>query len=511
MDIDSKKIAKNTLYLYLRFLLILVVNLYSSRVVLEELGVTDFGIYNVVYSVIGFISFLSGSLSGSTSRFLTYELGAANENKLKRTFNTTWVAHVILALLIIFIAETLGLWYVLNILVLPSDLFVEALIIYQISIITTVLSILQIPFTAAIIAHESMSAYAWIGIFEAATKLMVAVLLTLSYFTNKLMSYSIMFMLVCTIVCVLYIIYAKVMFKEVSFKFKHDSSILKAILKFSGWGILANLCNVININGIVLLYNLFFSPVVVAAQTIANQVANGLSQLTYNVRAAVNPQIIKLYADNNYEKSQRLTISSTELLFYISMITCLPCIAVTPFLLNIWLKEVPDYTILFTRLMLFQAIIDTFNASYYAPMLAANKVAKNSIIGIVISIVQFLTIFMIFKIGGGPIWARYIGLVVVFIASWIIKPYLLCTEIHYPVKIVINSLFKCFKKLIVISCIVYMLYLIIPQDNTLNNIILFGSTFVVTGIVVLILMSSGQKAYLINLIKSRIGNKSAEK
>ena len=218
MDINSKKIAKNTLYLYFRFLLILLVNLYSSRVVLEELGVSDFGLYTVIYSIIGFLSFLSGTLGGSTSRFLTYELGTGNLGKLKETYGTTWVAHILLSLIILLIAESVGLWYVMKVMVIPSDRYMLSLLIYQISILSTILSVLQIPFTSAIIAHESMSAYALIGIFEAGAKLSVAFLLTVSFMDSKLFLYAILLLFVSVLVFVLYCFYSSKKFLEVSFR-----------------------------------------------------------------------------------------------------------------------------------------------------------------------------------------------------------------------------------------------------------------------------------------------------
>lgn len=506
MDINSKKIAKNTFYLYFRFLLILLVNLYSSRVVLEELGVSDFGLYNVVYSIIGFLSFLSGTLGGSTSRFLTYELGVGNIEKLKETFRTSWVAHILLSLIILVVAESVGLWYVMKVMVVPHDRYVLSLIIYQISILSTILSVIQIPFTAAIVAHESMSAYAWIGIFEALAKLAVAFFITFNLMGSKLFLYALLLLIVSAIVFMLYVLYSHKKFLEVSLLFSYDKKILKSLLKFSGWGILANLCNVISINGVVLLFNIFFSPIIVAAQTIANQVATGISQLTYNVRSAVNPQIIKLYADEDYAKSQHLTISSAELLFDLSIIACYPCIIVMPFLLNIWLVHVPACTVLFTRLLLFQSVLDTFNASYYAPMLAANKIAKNSIWGLVVNFLQFIILYVIFRFGGEPIWARILGIITVFLMSFIIKPYILYKDIKYPIKEMQKSLLLCLRKIFVVSIIIGVLYVILPQKRAFDSISLFVISVIVICIVLFLMMPKHRKKYILKLIKLKLRN-----
>lgn len=503
MDINSKKIAKNTLYLYFRFLLILLVNLYSSRVVLEELGVSDFGLYTVIYSIIGFLSFLSGTLGGSTSRFLTYELGTGNLGKLKETYGTTWVAHILLSLIILLIAESVGLWYVMKVMVIPSDRYMLSLLIYQISILSTILSVLQIPFTSAIIAHESMSAYALIGIFEAGAKLSVAFLLTVSFMDSKLFLYAILLLFVSVLVFVLYCFYSRKKFSEVSFRIIYDKNILKALLKFSGWGIMANLCNVISINGVVLLFNLFFSPIVVAAQTIANQVATGLSQLTYNVRSAVNPQIIKLYADKDYAKSQHLTIASAELLFDISIVVCFPCIVTMPFLLNIWLVNVPAYTVLFTQLLMFQSVIDTFNASYYTPMLAANKIAKNSLWGLFINLLQIVMVYIIFVLGGEAVWARILGIISVFLMSFIIKPYILIKDIEYSMKEITRSLLFCLRKISILSVPVGTLYVMIPQEDSFDSIMLFVLSFVAISIILFLMMPKRRRKYVLNMIRLR--------
>lgn len=503
MAIDSKRIAKNTIYLYIRFIFILLVNLYASRILLKELGVTDFGLYNTVYSVVGFMTFLSSTLSTSTSRFITYELGVGNNEKLKITYGTTWFAHVLLSILILFLGETLGLFYIRNIMVIPNERIVEAFIIYQISIAATILSILQVPFTSTIVAHESMSAYAYIGIFESLAKLSVAVFLTINV-GDKLIIYSVLTLVVGFSVFLSYLIYAKLKFKEVSFALKFDVNILKRIIRFSGWNIMANISNVLSTNVVVLLFNMFFSPVVVAAQTIATQVYNGLYQLTYNVRAAVNPQIIKLYADGNYIQSRQLTISSAELLFDISMITCIPTMVVSKCLLGIWLVEVPEYAVSFTQLLLLQAILDTFNASYYTPMLASNKIAKNSILGLCLNVIQVIVLYILFSGGFGPLWARYIGIIVTIILSWVVKPFILCRYVDYPLEEIRKSLFICLKKLIVVLALSFSLYYFIPQSNIITTVSIGILSFLITVLVVIIMMPKHKKQYVKSIIYKKI-------
>lgn len=502
MEINKGRIAKNTLYLYSRFFLVIIVNLYSARIVLEELGATDFGLYNVVYSVVGCLAFLSATLSSSTSRFITYELGRGSFERLKLTYSTTWVSHTILSLIVVLFAETVGLWYVCKVMIIPHEYFDIVQILYQVSILSTVLSIMQIPFTSCVIAHESMSAYAYIGVFEAILKLASAIFLIYSCGYNKLLLYSLFLLLSSTVVFILYLIYSKFKFSEVSFSLKYDKSILVEILKFSGWNILANLCNVIAINGLSLLYNLFFSPIVVAAQTIAGQVASGLSQLTYNVRSAVNPQIIKLYANKSYRQSIDLTLSSAGFLLDISILTCVPCIILAPMILDIWLIEVPEYAVLFTRILLVNTIVDTFNASYYAPLLASNKIAKNSIIGFILTISQFGIIYLLFNIDYGPEWARYLFVLSSFVSGWIVKPYILYKDVNYPLDLLLKSLFMGCKKIIAVLFITILIYFILPNDTTMHMVTTAISSTLISAIVLYLTYPKSKREIVFNYLKN---------
>lgn len=503
MGINKKSIARNTLYLYIRFIFVLLVNLYSSRILLQELGVTDFSLYNTVFSVVGFLSFLSSTLSTSTSRFITYELGVGDMSKLKITYSTTWITHILLAIAILVLAESIGLWYVRNIMVSPHDRFVAAMVVYQISILVTIISILQIPFTSTIIAHESMSAYAYIGVFEAIFKLAIAVFLAVGI-GDKLILYAILTFVVSSGVFIAYMIYAKRHFAEVSFSLKFDTNIFKNIISFSGWNIMANISSVLSTNVIILLFNTFFAPVVVAAQTIANQVYNGLYQLTNNVRTAVNPQIIKLYADGNHQQSRNLTISSAELLFDISMVTCIPTIVVSKYILELWLVDVPEFAVIFTQLMLLQAIVDTFNSSFYTPMLAANKVAKNSIIGFIISIVQVFVLYLLFKMGLGPLWARYSGILVTLTLGWIVKPVILCRDIKYPVEQIVQSLYKCMKKLVCVALPSIAVYLFMPQVNFVTTAVAGILSLLSTFLLVIVMMPKQKRNYIKNIILTKL-------
>lgn len=464
MPIDSRKIAKNTIFLYARMLLSMGVSLYTSRVVLKVLGEDDFGLFVTVYSVIGMLSFLTGTLSGGTSRFITFELGKGNLQDLKVTFSTALLTHIFLGVIIIIIGETIGLWYVYDVLKAPEGQRHAVIFLYQLSIVSTVISIIQIPFSADIIAHEKMSMYAYMGIFDVCIRLGIVYLLLNTSF-NKLILYGWLLTGVSALVFIIYLIYCKLNFKEIVFKPLFSKTIFKSMLGFSGWNLLANITNTLGRQGVIMLFNYFFSPVVVTAQAISNQISNAASQFTNNIRQAVNPQIIKLYAEGSYEQSADLTLKSAEYIYYLLLMVGVPVILVMPKLLSLWLTEVPEYSVAFARLMVLQLILDNYNASFYVPLMAANKINKNAIIGSLLCGFQFIFTWLLFKFGLGPLWARYCAIFTISIFSFVIKPYLLYNEVKYPIIKILNCLKSFFKITIPVVIINIIIYIAIPQFN----------------------------------------------
>ena len=499
MAIDSRIIAKNTIFLYIRFLLILVVTFYVSRVLLSKLGVEDYGLYNVVFSIIGVISFINTTLSSSTSRFITYELGKNEEDKLKITFSTAFYAHLLLALIILVLAETIGLWYVNNKLIVSPDRFFAASVVYQTSVIITIVSIFRVPYMSSIIAHERMNAYAYIGIIDALVRFGAAYAITF-FNGDKLVFYSIMLLLSQVLVSLLYIVYSRIHFIEARFSIVHDNNILVNILKFSGWSILANMSNTLSVQGVILLFNLFFSPVVVAAQAIGNQISNALAQLVQNVKTAVNPQIIKLYADGSYKDSEKLTILSSEYVFYLLMIAGFPMILVMPVLLDLWLVEVPDYSVVFARFLVFQLILGNFNDSYYYPLLAANKICLNSILEGVACIFQFVLLYVLFKVGLGPMWARYVGLIIVCLFSFLEKPLILWKSVGYDIKMLYRTILKCVMVMLLAILVNAAIYFVLPHESISHNLILCVLSVILTTASCFVFIPKNYKNKLLHLM-----------
>lgn len=503
MAIDSKRIAKNTFFLYARLIFVFGVTLYTSRVVLDKLGVDDYGLYNVVFSVIGLLSFLKETLSSGTSRFITFDLGRKDKKKLKYTFSTALCTHLILAGIIFLLGESIGIWYVNNVMACPPERFTAAFIVYQISILVTMISIVQVPFTSEIMAHEEMDIYAYIGIYEAIAKLVVVYLLVRSPF-DKLIYYASLVAVVSISVFLIYLFFSCKKFEEVRFKIRFDKTTFKEILKFSGWNIIANLSNTLMKQGVIMLFNLFFLPVVVAAQAISNQISSALMQFVNNVRQAVNPQVIKLYADRKYEESRRLTFVSAEYIFDLLLLLCVPCFIVMPSLLDLWLVEVPDYAVAFARLIVIQDILGNFSAAFYTPMVAANKIHKNSVASVFLCVLQFALLYVLFKFGMGPLWARYLALISTSIFSFIVKPYILWKDVEYSLKEIYYCIWRCLRVLLIVIVLCWVVYELLPMTSSVNSVLMTLISAVIVVLTSFIFMEPEMKLRIKIIIINKI-------
>lgn len=450
MPIEKKRIAKNTLFLYFRMLITMIVSLYTSRIVLNVLGVEDFGIYQAVGGFVALLAFVNGSLSVGTSRFLTYELGTNDFGKLKLTFSTILSVHIILAILVIVVAETLGLWYLYNKLIIPFERMNAAVLIFHISVLTTFISITQIPYGASIISHEKMGVYAYVSIVDAFLKLGAVYLLTISS-CDKLKLYSILLFVINAGIALFYCIYCINKFKECHCSLNLNKNILKGILSYSGWNLFATSANALCNQGVLVLINMFFSPSVVAARAIANQVNMAAHQFVVNFRTAVTPQIVKQFAANNIQESRILLLESTKYSYFMMLFLCVPIYMVAKPLLNIWLGFVPEYAVEFLQWVILTSAVAVFDESFYTALYAAGNVKLNSIIRAIILFTGFGVMYICFMIGCTPIACAVVMFISQFILSFIIKPILLMKIVAYPIKSILLIFVDCIK----VSCIAW--------------------------------------------------------
>lgn len=442
---SNRTVAKNTLFLYLRMLFTMGVSLYTSRVILQVLGVDDYGIYQVVGGVVGMLSFLNSALSMGTSRFLAYELGAGNEEKLKRTFCTTLTIHIVLGFLILILAETIGLWFVYNKSGVPPERLDAAIWAYHFSVLSAVILIMQVPYNALIYAHEKMNVFAYASIVEVSAKLLVVYLLTIAPI-DKLKAYSVLLCIVQSGSMLFYFLYSKHAFKEARrYTFIFDKEIFKAVGSLSGWNLFTNASLALNSQGLIIITNLFFNPEVVAARAISVQVDGAAKQLVNNFRVAVNPLIIKRFASNEEAASKALLLDSARVSFYLMLILGLPVMLLAEPLLHLWLGVVPEYTVIFLQLIIIQSLLGTIDSSFYAALYTKGRLKEESLISPLVGFIQFPIIYLLFKNGYSPLVLSYVGIVMAAILTFIIKPILVHRIVGFTVSEIVGVFVPCFK------------------------------------------------------------------
>ena len=376
---NNKRIAKNTLLLYFRMLFMMVVSLYTSRVILNALGVEDFGIYNVVGGVVAMFTVISGSLSAAISRFITYELGKGDQSKLNRIFSASVTIQLLLSLIIVVLIESVGVWFLNAKMTIPEDRMAAANWVLQFSIITFVINLISVPYNAAIIAHEKMSAFAYISILEAVCKLAIAFLIIVSPI-DKLIFYAILMCAVSIIVRLTYGHYCKKHFAECNYHFHWDKEILKKMFGFAGWNFIGASSAVLRDQGVNIVINIFCGPAVNAARGISSQVNSAIMGFVNNFTTALNPQITKSYASGDNKYMMTLIFQGARLSFYILLLLSLPVILNAHYILKLWLSNVPEHTELFVQLILICAMGESLSNTMVTAMLATGNIRNYQIV-----------------------------------------------------------------------------------------------------------------------------------
>ena len=402
---SNKRIAKNTLYLYLRMFISLALSLVTGRVVLQTLGVEDYGINAVVGGVIGMFGVIQVCMIGATSRFITYELGRGDERRLKDTFSTTLTLHIIIALVLFVILETVGLWMVNYKLVIPEGRMYAANCIYQFSIISLMFGVTQTSYSSAIVAHEKMDVYAYFDILNTVLKLVIIYLLLIGNM-DKLILYGLLTFCVSTLIMVLNRVYCLRHFPETHYHFIWDKSLIKPIFAFSGWDVLGNVAVMARGQGVTILINLFFGTALNAAAGIANTVTGAVGGFSANIIMAIKPQIIKRYADGEYKAMIKLAHEGTVLSFILMTFLTIPLMSEIHFVLNLWLGIVPDYACVFTNLVLLFSIIGCFASVVMDIVHATGRIKKTSLTNGTIYILVLPVTYVAYKLGA-PAWVPF--------------------------------------------------------------------------------------------------------
>ncbi len=385
------------------------VSLYTVRVVLKILGVEDYGIYTVVGGLVTMLSFLSGTMGTASQRFLAFELGQKNYERLKKTFSITVIIYILIAGVILLLAETVGLWFLNNKMIIPIERKDTANFVYQFSILTFMITMFSIPYNAAIIAHERMNVYAYVSIIEVSLKLLVVYLLDVFYY-DKLKLYAVLLFINSTIITYIYISYCRSRFKECRFSFYWDKELFRKIVSFSGWNLFGALASVSSNQGVGIVLNIFFLPVVNAAQSLAYQVNGAINLVVANFVSAVNPQITKYYATGERNKVVDLVFKGSKLSYFLLLFLSVPILLETNFVLSTWLGDIPVYTVIFTRLLVIVALIDSLSGTIVGAALATGKIKKYQIIVGGIRLFNLPILFILLQFGFPPPTAMYIAI-----------------------------------------------------------------------------------------------------
>lgn len=453
--------------------LIMGVSLYTSRIVLNALGEDDFGLYNVVGGIVMMFTFLNGALAGATSRFITYEIGHKDDVQLHKVFNASLVTHIFIALIIVIFAETIGLWLLYNRMVIPPERFNAAFWVYQISVVSCVLSITQVPYSATIIAHERMNIYAYVGIAEVLFKLCIAYLIMISTY-DKLIIYALLHFLVHLLVILFYRMYCNKMFEECKFMLVKEKTIYKNMFVFAGSDMIGQLSVLAQGQGLNILLNIFFGPAVNAARGIAYQVQGAVTQFSGNFITAVKPQIIKQYALGNIKEMMQLVIHSSCFSYYLMLLIVMPIYFEADYILRLWLGNYPDYTVSFLHLILVLCMIQTLKIPRTTAFHATGKILlPNMVVGTILCL-ALPGAYIVLKLGGNPnsvFWVAIFSMAISEIASMLImKRIVECSVRNY----VFNVHIRCL--------IVTIISLIIPLFLH-EKILLYGfSKLLMTGI-----------------------------
>lgn len=467
--LSNKRIAKNTLLLYGRMLFTMAITLFTSRIVLKILGVVDYGIYNVVGGVVTMFTFLNSAMITSTQRYITFELSKGNIEHLKVVFTTSIQIHLLISFLIIILGETVGLWFLYEKMVIPEERFRAAMWVYQLSILTMSTRVMSVPYNSDIIAHEHMGVFAAISVIEVILKLAVVYILVIGNL-DKLILYAILIATIQILIRYTYTQYCHHHYKESHLVKVFNKCLFKEMIQFMGWNIWGNLAGTLFRTGLNLLLNIFFGPIVNAARAVAVQVEGAITQFSGNFLMAVNPQIIKLYSQNNLREMHRLIYRSCKFTFFLLLALSLPIIIKTDSILSIWLTIVPDYTSAFIRILLCITIINAVARPLMTAAAATGdvKLYQSLIGGILLTIVPIA--YIVLKLGGTP-ESVYIVQLAICLIAFIVRLYIIRSMICLSVReYILKVLFPCISVLIPSTLMSLGLLSVLPGNDITSTI-----------------------------------------
>lgn len=501
--VDGKRIAKNTMLLYVRMGLIMLVSLYTVRILKNSLGDVDYGLNDVVGTLIIIFAFVNGTLASATTRFLSYNIGKGDSDSIKKVFATSFRIHSILAIIVLILGEIVGVYAVNNLLVIPQDRLYASNWVFQFSVISSILSILQAPLNALVISHERMNIYAYVGIFEAIAKCIVAYLIYKAT-VDKLILLSMLNAIVSVIIFCFYKIYtSRYLGMPVNLFGVIDRTQCKSMLKYTTWSLLGATASMMKNSGLAILINLFFGPVINTANAIANRANSAVANFSNNFTMAINPQIIKAYASKQFDDMKRLIYRGGKVTFFLLMYLCLPLIFDTEYILRLWLNEIPEYCVIFTKLVLILTLIESFTYTIGYAIQATGNIRNYQLIVSGINLLNFPITFVFFYLGFEPTIAICISISLSAIAL-MARLYFMKIQLGIkPQEYIVKVLFRSISTLLLSIILPYVVYSYMFEG--LNRLLMLILAVVVSNTIFIwfVGIDKAERGIIISKIKNR--------
>ena len=497
-----KRVAKNTAFLYVRMVVLMLINLYVSRVVLSALGVEEFGVYNVVGGFVALFSILSGSLTAAISRFITFELGKKNEIRLKQVFSMSITVLLVLACIIVLLSETVGLWFFNTKIVIPAGREYAAFWCYQFSVMAFVINLLSIPYNACIVAHEKMSTFAYVGLFEGLGKFLIAWSLCV-YAGDKLIFYALLLMVLSLVIRLIYGIYCKRNFSECEFRINRDTTLFKEMFAFSSWNFIGAASGTLRDYGGSLLLNIFFGPSLNAARGLAMQVNSAVSSFSTNFMTALNPQIVKAYAENDKDYLFKLLFGGAKCALFPLLLISMPIVFNVDFVLKIWLKNIPDYTPIFIILSLVNVMCESISHPMVVAMLATGKIRNYQLVVGGFQMLNVPVSYIWLRNGGNPISIFVVSIVVSQLCLYS-RLYMLRGMIGLPVKAFLFNVYLRSILLAFFATLIPFLFIsVCPFDNGVVRFFLISIVSVISSLCFILFVGCSKEERCVVVAKIR--------
>ena len=501
---NNKRIAKNTLLLYARMLFSLLVSLYTSRVVLNTLGVEDYGIYNVVGGVVVMMGVLNGAMATSVQRFLNFELGAGNHEKLRQTFSMSLNIYALFALVFVILAETIGVWFLNTHLIIPPDRLSAANYVLQFSIFGTMLSLMGNPYNAAIVAHERMDVYAYTSIFEVLVKLGIVFLLLVIPF-DKLIGYGLFLTCASCLVTLAYYIFCKRHFTECQYSLYWDKSLFRQLFSYFSWNLFGSAAAMVKGEGLNILLNMFFNPVVNGARGIACTINNVLMQFFNNFYTAVRPQIVKYYAQGDTASMLDLVFKSTKYSFFLCLIVSLPVLIEAPYLIHLWLGQTPEYTIIFTRLIVVISVVDALASPIMTAAHATGKIKLYQFVVGMITIINIPISYCVLKYVSTDAVAVYAVSLALAVVAFVVRLWIVKRLVNFSIRLYFRTVILRILLLAVLAVPLPLgLHLIMPNGFISCAVVVIVSVVSSCIFIYTLGMSSTERNIVMNAVRNKI-------